>query len=597
MLKVFFSSLVLILALALPQTAAFAAVDPAPFSSREVSQNKNVLQLLASAEKAMRTNKMDDALHQLNLAASLEPNNPYIVARLAMALNRIGEFQSSLDRLRRARTLGASNDMVLGPSLDAMLSMGQNQVVLDIYPDPAAGDHSFAAGMILRARASALQVLGDAAGATAAMQRSLAILNDYDGIMTAGRISLMQGDLNAADARADAALKLRPNDIDARALKIDLAMQRNNGAAGQRMADRLVADYPNSLTALLIRIKVYLSTDRADKAEADVDRILSEAPNVPVARYFKAVILARHNNPKQAWDIAHSLPKEYLQVDSGVALNVANMAIAAGFMDSGAALLSVAVSRFPWLLDARLALADIRLNQNSPEHALNVLAVVQDSTDPRVAALYARAALMRHNTVGAKKYIQRLLDAGGGEELRTLDKAVALKSVADYLAQHPGNKTVKKQQALLLLGFGDAPAAKAAYEQLVREDPADAVALNNLAWLVVQNDPGRALDLAQGAAKINPNSADFLDTLGSMQMNRSDPKAAVISLQKAHDLQPDNAEFSYHLALALQTSGDPGRSRALLHELVKRGGFTELDAARNLLAAQLKLAGQTQLGQ
>src|SRR4051812_3076037 len=147
MLKVFFSSLVLILALAAPSSAAFAAVDPAPFSSREVSQNKNVLQLLASAEKAMRANKMDDALHQLNLAASLEPNNPYIVARLAMALNRIGEFQSSLDRLRRARTLGASNDMVLGPMLDAMLSMGQNQVVLDLYPDPAAGNHSFAAGM------------------------------------------------------------------------------------------------------------------------------------------------------------------------------------------------------------------------------------------------------------------------------------------------------------------------------------------------------------------------------------------------------------------------------------------------------------------
>jgi predicted Zn-dependent protease len=390
-------------------------------------------------------------------------------------------------------------------------------------------------------------------------------------------------------------LKLRPGDIDARALKIDLAMQRNNGAAGQQLADRLVADYPNSLTALLIRIKVYLSTDRADKAEIDVDRILSDAPNVPVARYFKAVILARHNDPKQAWDMAHSLPKEYLQVDSGVALNVANMAIAAGFVDSGAGLLSVAVSRFPWLLDARLALADIRLNQNSPEHALNVLAVVQDSTDPRVAALYARATLMRHKPDEAKKYIQRLLDEGGGEELRTLDKDVALKSVADYMAQHPGNKTVKKQQALLLLGFGDVPAAKAAYEQLVREDPADAVALNNLAWLVVRNDTGRALGLAQRAVKITPDSADFLDTLGSMQMNRSDNKAAAATLQKAHDLQPDNADISYHLALALRASGDPGRSQALLQELVKRGGFTELDAARNLLAAQLKLAGQTQL--
>lgn len=594
MLKAIFFGLLLGFAWVLPLSGARAAIDPAPLTSRELSQNKNVLPLLAGAERAMRANKMDDALHQLNLAASLEPNNPYIVARLAMALNRIGEHESALDRLRRARKLGASSEVVLGPTLDAMLSMGQNQVVLDLYPDPAPNDHSFGAGMILRGRASALQVLGDKAGASAAIARSLAILKDYEGVMTAGRIALLQGDLGEAEKQADAALKLRPGDIDAQALKIDLAMQRNDTAAGQRMADRLVADNRNSLTALLIRIKVYLSTDRADKAEIDVDRIMSEAPNIPVARYFKAVILARHNNPKQAWDIAHSLPKEYLQVDPGVALNVANMAIAAGFSDSGAAILSVAVSRFPWLLDARLVLADLRLRQNSPEHALNVLQLIQDSTDPRVAALYARAALMKHNSAEAKKYIQRALDAGGGEELRSLDKDTALKSLAGYIAQHPDNKKVNKQYALLLLGFGDAPKAKAAYEQLVREDPNDGVAFNNLAWLVVQDDPARALTLAQRAVKIAPNSADFLDTLGTMQMNRSDNKAAALTLQKAHDAQPDNAEIAYHLALALQASGAPEQSQAILKDLVKRGGFSELDAARNLLATQLKMASQTQ---
>jgi tetratricopeptide (TPR) repeat protein len=583
MLKALFSAAVLFFALAVPLSQASAAVDPAPFSASKPSQNKNVVQLLASAEVAAQANKMDDALHQLNLAASLEPNNPYIIARLAMALNRIGEYQSALDRLRRARKLGASSDLVLGPTLDAMLSMGQNQVVLDLYPDPAPANRTFAAGMILRGRASALQVLGDSAGATAAMDRSLSILKDYDGVMTAGRIALLQGNFALAEAQADAALRLKPNDIDARILKIDLAMQRNKGAAAQQMAERLVADNPRSLSALLTRIKVYLSTDRADKAEADVDRILAEAPDMPVVRYFKSIILARHNNTKLAWDMAHSLPKEYLQVDPGVALNVANMAIAAGFMDSGAAILNVAVLRFPWMLEARLLLADLRLRQNSPEHALNVLALVQDSKDPRVAALYARAALMKHNAVRARQYIERALDAGGGEELRTLDKETALKSVTDYMARHPGNKQVKKQYALLLLGFGDVPKAKAAYEQLVREDPADGVAFNNLAWLVVQENPGRALGLAQQAVKINPNSADFLDTLGSMQMNRADNRAAAVTLQKAHDQQPDNAEIAYHLALALEASGALAKSQVILQELVKRGGFSDWDAARNLL--------------
>jgi tetratricopeptide (TPR) repeat protein len=585
------------LALVLPLSGAVAAVDPNPFQNREPSFNKKTLDLLNEAQRQIQAGKVDEAIRQLNLAASLEPNNPYILARLGVALNMIGDYQNALDRLRRARRYGGEPEVVLGPMLETMLSMGQNQAVLDLFPDPPADSRTFVAGMVLRARASALQVMGDSAGAAAAMKRSLAILNDYNGVMTAGRIALMQGNYDAAEQFVGTALKLSPNDIDARMLKIDLAMRRRNTADALQMTDRLVTDFPRSVAALLIRIRVYLAADLANKAEPDIDRVLEAAPNMPIARYFKAVVMARHGDPKGAWDIAHVLPKEYLQADPGVALNVASMAIAAGYPDSGASILNVIVQRFPWLLDARLALADLRLRQNSPQYAINVLSLIQDSKDPKVLALYARIALMKRDKLGAQKYIQQVIQSGGGEELRTLDKQVALKSLQDYIAAHPADKLVKKQLAILLLGFGEIPKAKSAYEQLVRDDPSDAVALNNLSWLVVQDDPARALSLAQRAVRAAPTSANNLDTLGTMQLNRSEFKAAVVSLVKAHELTPDNAEFAYHLALALQASGEAGRSRALLQDLVKRGGFSDLDAAKNLLASQLKMAGQIQPGQ
>jgi cytochrome c-type biogenesis protein CcmH/NrfG len=96
--------------------------------------------------------------------------------------------------------------------------------------------------------------------------------------------------------------------------------------------------------------------------------------------------------------------------------------------------------------------------------------------------------------------------------------------------------------------------------------------------------------------KIEPSSASFLDTLGTMQMNRGAFKDAVVSMRKAHELAPDNPEYAYRLALALQAGGDEAQSQALLRDLVKRGGFNELEAAKNLLANQLKIAGQTQVG-
>lgn len=596
MSRAFLRTVLLFLALAVPLSGALAAVDPNPFKNREPTFNAKTLDLLNDAQKSVRGGKIGDAIRQLNLAASLEPNNPYVLARLAIVLNMAGKYEDALDRLRRAKKMGGANDVVLGPMLEAMLALGQNQNVLDLFADPPPDDHGFAAGIVLRARASALQVMGDSAGASAAIKRSLAILNDYDGVMTAGRIALLQGDFDTADARVDDALKLMPKDVDAQVLKIDLAMQRRQTDKAQAMAEKLVADYPRSLTARLVCIKVFLASNRTDKAGPDIDLIMSEMPTMPVGRYFKAIYVARRGDPKGGWGLAQGLPKEYLQADPGIAFNVASMAIAAGYLDSAASILNVAVLRFPWQLEARLALADLRLRQNSPQYALNVLTMVQDSKDPRVAVLFARALLMKHDPKGAQKYIQQAIEAGGGEELRSMDKNVALKSIADFSAAHPGNRLVKKQRAVLLLGFGELQKARAAFEQLVRDDPSDAVALNNLSWLVVKEDPGRALSLAERAVKAYPASANFLDTLGSMQMNRSDFKGAVASLRKAHDLDPDSPEFAYHLALALQASGEVTQSQGLLQKLVKRGGFSELDGAKNLLASQLKMADQVQAG-
>ena len=94
----------------------------------------------------------------------------------------------------------------------------------------------------------------------------------------------------------------------------------------------------------------------------------------------------------------------------------------------------------------------------------------------------------------------------------------------------------------------------------------------------------------------DPASANYLDTLGSMQMTASDYKGAIVSLQKANALQPDDPEISYHLALAQEASGNTARSQAILQTLVKRGGFSDIEAAKNLLASKLKMVGQTQSG-
>jgi len=48
--------------------------------------------------------------------------------------------------------------------------------------------------------------------------------------------------------------------------------------------------------------------------------------------------------------------------------------------------------------------------------------------------------------------------------------------------------------------------------------------------------------------------------------------------------------------LAFEASGEGAKSQGILQGLVKRGGFGDLGAAKDLLASKLKMVGQTQAG-
>src|SRR3954465_15540341 len=176
MSRAFFRSIWLLFAMVIPLTHAMAAVSPLPFSMSETALSKDVQRLLDDGEKSIRAGKREEALRQFNMAASKEPNNPYVTARFAVMLNMVGNYEEALTRLARARKMGAPDDVVLAPMLDATLSMGQNQVVLDLFPDPNPNSHTYIDGIVLRGRASALQMMGNGTAANAAMKRSLDIL-------------------------------------------------------------------------------------------------------------------------------------------------------------------------------------------------------------------------------------------------------------------------------------------------------------------------------------------------------------------------------------------------------------------------------------
>jgi predicted Zn-dependent protease len=547
------------------------------------SSNPKVAGLVFEARKALRDDDVRRALTDLKLALGMEPANPYVLTELGIAFNRDGAFAAAEDTLRRARAFGAPDELVLGPLFEAMLKRGENQIVLDLFPDPSASDRSPLAATILRARAAALEALGDEVASQSAMGRSLAIRRDFDGLMTAARIAFQRENWTQANTLADGALVLAPGNIGTLVFKSDVALKRGDQEGALAIVERLVADRPRSLAARLARIKVYLSVGMTDDAKPDVDSILAQRANLVIANYYRAIILAREGNMSGAWGIAHALPREFQQSDVEIAVNVADMAVGAGFLDSAATILSAAVFANPSLLEPRLELVDIRLRQKSPQYALNFLAVVEDSKDPRVSVLFARAYLMSKRSTEAQLYIARAIEQGGGEALAPLGKDVALASLRSWIAQHHDNLLARQQFALMLLRFHDLKGARTQYKQLVREHPDDALALNNLSWLVMNEAPARALDLAKRAVKLQPNSPDYWDTLGCMQLRQSDAKSALSSLRRAHQLRDSDPEITFHLATALDANGARADAKALLSTVASRDDFADRESAQRLL--------------
>jgi Flp pilus assembly protein TadD len=84
----------------------------------------------------------------------------------------------------------------------------------------------------------------------------------------------------------------------------------------------------------------------------------------------------------------------------------------------------------------------------------------------------------------------------------------------EWLRDHPADSRTRRYLAAAYLDAGRIREAAEQYRLLAEADPRDAQALNNLAWTLHQLGDPAALDLAQRAHQLAPESAAIADTLG-----------------------------------------------------------------------------------
>jgi cytochrome c-type biogenesis protein CcmH/NrfG len=119
---------------------------------------------------------------------------------------------------------------------------------------------------------------------------------------------------------------------------------------------------------------------------------------------------------------------------------------------------------------------------------------------------------------------------------------------------------------------------------VLKKNPDAPIALNNLANLYYWEKDPRALDTAERAYKLLPDSPTVADTLGWILVGQGKTPRGLDLLQKAAATDPKNPVVNYHLAAALAKSGEKVQARKILESLLSgEQKFPEREAAQLLL--------------
>jgi tetratricopeptide (TPR) repeat protein len=220
----------------------------------------------------------------------------------------------------------------------------------------------------------------------------------------------------------------------------------------------------------------------------------------------------------------------------------------------------------------------------------------QASLSPSSARLqqYVGQLLFAHgDRAGARRAFDAALAATprlavaelGLAELEVTDgkQDAARKLLTDVVSTHPGYLPGHLYFAQLEMTQGRSAAAVEHYRQAVTLDDTNVIALNGLAYAMAENGQANlALQYAQKAKGIAPDSAAVDDTLGWTYFRMGSYKLAVTNLEEASARQ-DTALREYHLAMACLKAGDERRGRERLEAALKKNSnLPEAEAARQL---------------
>ena len=551
-------------------------------------------QLLALAgESHMQAREFAKATTYFEQAAKLAPEAAVVRTSLGLARLGQGDTARGIGELERATELDPKSER-------ALTALAQAEYGLKHYDKALAaiGKLEQVKGedpQIYNLKATVLLGKGDVAGARTAFEKALQLKPTFfPAAANLAKLDLLENKPDAARKRFETVLASDKKNFGAMSALAELAVMQKRPEEATTWLEKAQAENPDAIAPVVKLGHHYLATKQEKKA-------LTLARKFQAANPTNAELLDLLGQAQLASDDAQGALDSYSKLVNVVPRSaMAQMRLASAHAklknDSAAAeALKRAVALEPGMIKARVLQVELAMRRGRNEEALALAREVQ-AADPKSPIGFLLEADLQQAQKNPEKalaaYDKALaLNKSGTILIRSaallkgMGKAKEAQArVAAFARANPDDVLVQMYLAESHLAAEEYKPAATILENLVKRNPNNGAALNNLAWAYSQQKDPRALATAEQAYKVAADSPAIMDTLGWMLVEKGDTGRGLPLLQKAVAAAPGSPEIRYHLAVGLHKSGDKNGARKELETLLAQSRpFPQLEEARSLL--------------
>lgn len=324
---------------------------------------------------------------------------------------------------------------------------------------------------------------------------------------------------------------------------IDLNLSQGKYSVAQLYAQELVKDSPNNPRAHLMLGDALLAVGQPRAAEKEYTTAQNMAPKDPSVQAAVGIFYAREKK----------FPEAENQLKSAMQAAPSNLGVLTDYTD-----LLVTEKKTQQAND----LVSQFLTKNPDNAGAHLLMGRLDLLSKNeTAALSDTQMALRLDPKSVDAYLQlgQIYQDQGND-------SAAVQAYEQGAQLSPSSAPILTKIGDLYMSEGSLSKATAEYQKALNVDPTFAIAANNLAWIYAEQGQNLdvALGLAQKAKSQHPTVPSFSDTLAWVMFRKGDYSGAIPLLQDCINKAPNDAQFHYHLGMALVSDGKKTEGKAQL---------------------------------